>query len=219
MTKINELFQAKNTFTKYHQHIELFFENEVEDIKKTYSTLYDMRANPWDYEDVDITNFENNLLTNHYEFEVEFRSKFRNSFVVQLYSFLESELRTYCINHYEQNNKEYSVNDIKGNNDIDKIKKYLKNSASKDLATNKLLWEFINDFRKLRNKITHSEGVISKNDNDYNSLLKFSQKNFQLYPLTHNNNNEGKFIIVLDKPNFIDKCIENVFQFIHEVIK
>ena len=164
------------------------------------------------YQGEDLDYFYRSASQSLNEVEIGYSQRFRFSIIIQLYSFIEDELKKYCDNHYNVNSKEYRINDLKGNNDLDKIKKYLTQSAGKAIGEN-LLWPFINDLRKLRNCIVHSNGVISETDSDYNSLKKFSKNNFII-----SENNYDDFKIVLKEKEFIELCINNVQTFLKSVI-
>jgi len=214
--EINKLDKTKESFLKYYTHFEDFLNLKVGEIELNKSDLYKMYANSWNYEQDEIDYLEHIVYTEGYEFDVEFRLTYRNSIIIQLYSIMENILRNYCLKHYIENKKEYSINDIKGNNDIDKIKKYLKNSSKIDITKNQKLWDFINNFRKLRNKLVHNEGIIHSKENDFKSLLEFSNEKFIITKKVEQQ--EGAYTIILFDEGFIYETINNVFDFIEQII-
>lgn len=149
------------------------------------------------------------------EIEQEFIQRFRKSIVIQIFSFLESELKSICNSHAESTKSIYIVNDLKGYSDLDKIKKYLNNSMDIDLVKFDQ-WKFINNLRMVRNKIVHENSTIKITNGDYASIKAFSKNYFSLK--SHNPNSEF-YTIIFDNHNFLEDCLSMVESLIQDVMK
>ncbi len=143
------------------------------------------------------------------EIDVEFVQRFRNSVIIQIFSFLEVELKKFCYYHAKTNNKEFTIDDLKGGTELEKAKKYLKKCANIDITTDSANWQFIENIRKLRNKMVHQNSILETKDNDYNSLVTFSKGNFELKQLGLHGSE-----IILNDVNFIRKCLVEVQKFL-----
>lgn len=118
------------------------------------------------------------------------------------------------LSHSKYIKSAYSINDLKGNNDLDKIKKYLLKSMNIEI-TKFELWQFINSLRILRNKIVHENSTVQESDNEINNLKSFSSNRFNLeldYP------SETVYNINLNNENFLSECLNNVGKFIRETM-
>jgi hypothetical protein len=147
------------------------------------------------------------------ELDYNFKGWFRNSIIIQLYSFLEVNLFKICENHKREYEKEYSVKDLKGHNDLDKAIKYLKISAKiniKELPQ----WQFVDNMRKLRNCIVHAEGSIDNSANDFRSIYDFSKNHFEINPVHDLSTN---YQVYLNDKEFISKCICEIESFLFQI--
>ena len=111
--------------------------------------------------------------------EREFYSIHNSSSLITLYTFFESSLLSICDlikayfpavksyrNYKNQKKNEFKIHGKKQHDEIKNIIEYFIHFKVIDknfLATNK--WIYLNDFRLLRNKLVHGEGILScKND-------------------------------------------------------
>ncbi|WP_133147495.1 hypothetical protein [Chryseobacterium aquaticum] len=149
-----------------------------------------------------------------YELEEEFVQRFRQSLIIQLFSYVESDLKGICTSHSSSTESIYSITDLKGHNDLDKIRRYMSKSMNIEIAKFPL-WPFINSLRILRNKIVHENAMIQTKDNDFNNLSSFAENRFEL----KSQNPEPTFQnIKLYNRSFLDECIVNVEKFMREVM-
>lgn len=218
MSNYNELFRIEfgsKSFQDYISIVEMFFITEIDQLQSEHrSALAEINTKYWNYEPEEANYIEGQIIDRMYEMDVEFRNRFRSSIIIQLFSFLELELKKFCENHSKIFAKEYTLNDLKGNNELDKVKKYLKNSANIDITSNTILWNFINDFRKLRNKIVHNESNVLDSDGDFNSIKKFSINNFWF---EKNSVEKPEYKIIFDKPEFLLVCVNQIELFLKQV--
>ncbi|MEQ3690385.1 MAG: hypothetical protein ABNG98_02580 [Flavobacterium sp.] len=202
---------SSNSFKNYNNLVEEQLKNNHANLLDRYQELAKkIQSEKLETEYLDL--FYSSSSQTLKEAQVVYLQRFRFSIIIQLYSFLETELKKYCDYHFTMNNKEYKASDLKANNDIEKFKKYLKNSAGKDISKNPN-WVFINEFRKLRNLIVHSNGVFDDKDSNCNSYKKFSIENFKVIEKT-----SSEYQIYLDNKLFIEKCIDNVSDFLLNII-
>lgn len=115
---------AVTQFSKYSMEIEGYFENEIERIDTIFSTIsveqdgYEIRrSHPEEYVDF--------LSENYQEMETIFPNHFRVSFLIQIMSLFEYELKRVCNIHCVANKSKYTIGDLYGT-DLEKCKKYLE---------------------------------------------------------------------------------------------
>lgn len=149
------------------------------------------------------------------ELEQEYIQRFRKSIIIQIFSFLESELKSICNSHAVSTKSIYVVNDLKGYSDLDKIKKYLINSMDIDLVKFDQ-WKFINNLRLIRNKIVHENSTIKITNGDYASIKTFS-KNYFL--LESQSTNSDFYTIIFNTQKFLDDCLHMVESLIQDIMK
>ena len=107
------------------------------------------------------------------EMGYNFPNIFRASFFVQVISFIEFELKELCMFHEEQNKSLIKFSDLKGADEFEKIKKYLKGSGNIDFSLLDPEWGHIKKMKILRNRFVHHYGTIDKEDRDrYRTILE-----------------------------------------------
>jgi hypothetical protein len=159
-------------------------------------------------------NFISALINNIDEktqYEVHIRQRLRQSIILQLYSFLEFYLTKQCFIYKDINSLNIGLENIKGDGDLDKIKKYYRNYINQDISSNITRWHFILNFKLLRNKIMHSQGKFT-DLNTYNKLATHASKN--TYSLIKENTSSYYRIEITD--NFTVYCIDEVSEFLKE---
>lgn len=106
-----------------------------------------------------------------------------------------------------------SLGDLKGNNDIDKIKSFLKQSAKVDFSVLNPEWSFTDNFRQVRYLVVHHKGLIKNNNTVNNSDKKFNNiKSFSKGMFTVNQyvSSQNRFKIVLDNPKFSKEIVNKI---------
>lgn len=207
------LFHIEFTILSFRKYIDLVedkFSSEAANTQERFRAIQsDIEENKSQYPPEYLQHLLDNAIEEMIEIDVEFIHRFRSSIIIQIFSFLEVELKKFCENHSIQFSKEYSIDDLKGKNDIDKAKKYLKRSANIDITSNQKQWRFLTNLRKLRNKIVHHKSILLEKDNDINALKELSVGNFELKSIE----NYGYEILLNDK-KFILKCLEQIEKFL-----
>lgn len=197
----------------YIQLVETNMQAEADKMKLEFEkTIKDVETDK-NNSDEYISHIIDTLSEEFRELDYNFKGWFRNSIIIQLYSFLEVNLTKYCENHKNRYNKEYSLRDLKGQNDLDKIAKYLKNSAEIDIKQ-LTQWKFIDNIRKLRNCIVHAEGRINTSNNDFRSISDFSKGRFKI---TNENGLPEIHQVYLDNKQFIKECISEIEGFLIQI--
>lgn len=87
-----------------------------------------------------------------------------DSLAIQLFSMLEVELKYFCDQWASFSNKECKLKDQAGEHIIDRAKIYLKQQVKISETFSKKEWEFIQEYRLVRNALVHNKGVISKSE-------------------------------------------------------
>lgn len=198
------------SFRNYISLVEKGFDAQIKNLYLKYNEHYKTVTDPDNFNSL-LHNTSSQLM----EIEKEFIQRFRKSIVIQIFSFLESELKSICNCHAESTESTYTVNDLKGYSDLDKIKKYLFNSMNIDLVKFDQ-WKFINNLRIVRNKIVHEDSTIKINNGDYLTIKEFSTNYFLLNQL---NPNSEFYTIIFDNNFFLDDCLNMVESFIQDVMK
>lgn len=106
----------------------------------------------------------------HHEIAGLFPHHFRCFFLTQAISVIESELKKVCNYHGKYKKQKFTVDDLKGSDDLEKCKDYLSHVADidfKDLANE---WQFIKNCKALRNKIVHQDGKVKI---EHKALVQF----------------------------------------------
>lgn len=111
-----------------------------------------------------------------YEESTFYPQSFRTSFFIQIFSVLEHELKEICLIHFQNNKKDFSIEDLKGNSEIEKAKLYLKKSAKINISEIEQ-WDYLDTMRKIRNRFVHGQGDISQKHNDWNKIYNFLKLN------------------------------------------
>ncbi|WP_367769163.1 hypothetical protein AB3G33_10650 [Flavobacterium sp. WC2421] len=205
-----DLFYVELSIISFRNYI-LLVEKSFDEQKKNLSEKYAEHYKNLDNSDLFLHTTTSELL----EIEQEFIQRFRKSIVIQIFSYLESELKSICNTHSDSTKSIYTVNDLKGNSDLDKVKKYLTKSMKIEVGKFDL-WPFINNLRILRNKIVHENSTIQINDGDLKAIKTFSNNKFLL---ESENPNSEFYNIVFNNQDFLDECLNKIESFIQEIMK
>lgn len=115
----------------------------------------------------------NNIARDFLKWGIIFQISPGASFFVQVISFIEFELKELCMFHEEQNKPLIKFSDLKGADEFEKIKKYLKGSGNIDFSLLDPEWGYIKKMKILRNRFVHHYGTIDKEDRDrYRTILE-----------------------------------------------
>lgn len=196
-----------------------FGESNVDSEEELLRNAYSVNSLPYGLMKNDPEKFNaevDRLHNEHYDawhlLVIDIRSRFRESVIIQLYSYMEYFLTKQCEVHWSLNGKGYSIRDLKGGNDLEKVVLYYKHSVGIDIK--KLhQWNFITKFKTLRNTLVHQQGKLD-NKQKYNDIKNFVKGNFEL---RKDGTNEFDYQIVLSEKEFIGKCINEVEMFLYQL--
>lgn len=209
---------------QYINHMESHFEKELEIIEKDYDAFMKSISDTdgSDLSDEAKSHYEDTFIDDFFLIKKVYRKTFRDSQIIQLYSFLEDHLINGC-NMYasiKDTDYDYKITDLNGQNDIDRIKKYLNKTVGINTGDLNPEWTFLDNLRVVRNQVVHHNGIIKNNDTvkhtdkKYNKIESFSTGKFSLEPYVSSLN---RFQIVFDKPEFIQDILKNIESFITKI--
>jgi hypothetical protein len=102
-----------------------------------------------------------------------FPHAFRSSFLIQIFSFIEFELKEICNHHHITLKTDVAISDFKGTSDLDKAKIYLTKICKIQINDLKPEWDYLLEIRKIRNVLVHYQGIIKPDQKERNQMLKF----------------------------------------------
>lgn len=185
-SKMLSKVDRESLLKKNHLHfLDLALKNYEVYIKFTEEYL-DNEAEKFQQKHIESLKNENRKLREYYanrmlEIDLDFTQKYRESIIVQLYSFFERSLIASCEMYYF--NKEMEDNDDleRRNSDFDFIKSFLKNIAGIKLETINSELDFFGKLRVLRNRLIHHDTVMFSDDETrINEIRALSNNRFQL---------------------------------------
>lgn len=163
----------------------------------------------------------NYLISEHHKekalLSYDFPNSFRSGFVIQIFSFLEFELRSICEYHASKISSNFSVTDLRGTSDIDKAKLYLNKSTAVDLNDLNPEWLFIDNMRTIRNRFVHHQGLIPAHHNDFNKINNFARGNNIL--LRKVDRDEDVYQLVIASKYFLLQGLDIIESFINKLLK
>ncbi len=135
------------------------------------------------------------------------------SLAIQLYSMMEVELYSFCNHWSEFSNEIYKVKELKGNNDIDRVKMYLTKSMRIKNAFKSSEWKFVENYREVRNKLVHNNGYISKDE-----FIKFEKMDVVRNGLVKVGNYKDKeYWISINGSDFLLKASNNIYKLLQNL--
>jgi len=205
----------------YMNHMETHFERELKNIEVEYDNFQNSKeVDKSEYSEEYLDHIQDSFIDNVFMFNDVYIKNYRNAQIIQLYSFFEDILKRGCDRFASYKQTDYRVDDLKGNNDIDKVKKFLNQSAKVDFSILNPEWSFIDNFRQVRNLIVHHKGIIKNNDTINNSDRKFNNiKSFSKGRFTLNEyaSSKNRFEIVFDNPQFFKEIINNIESLLDKI--
>jgi hypothetical protein len=96
--------------------------------------------------------------------EEKFNKYFNNSCLIFFYSAFEGDLKNICNRIQTFKKHRAGINDIAGQNYIEKSKTYLTKIVGMNLDKFNKEWEIISNYQKVRNQIAHNNSMIELED-------------------------------------------------------
>lgn len=151
----------------------------------------------------------------YYQFNEFYPSTFNNSTLIMIYSFFEYNLRSMCNYLHRIQGHKISLDDLQGNNYIEKSKKYLTLVVGLNLDDLEMTWNKITKIQNIRNCIVHNNSNIRKSK-------KQDLKNSDLYKVIKSNPNlklnEEKGTFSISDDQFLIDVIETVEIYLIEIV-
>lgn len=164
-------------FSELHNFIENEIKIRQENIQKLYDEIDDLDDPIEDWMEK-IKIFENNDELNMYRFDHAFPNRTRFFILIQIHVIVEFYIKWLCEEVRKLTENKFSINDLKGNAELEKSKIYLTKIFEINFKFLEPEWTFLNNMRKLRNQIVHKNGL-------------FSQKDAEILKIINENNNLG----------------------------
>lgn len=157
-----------NELIKYQETIEIFLSQEKKTMNsKFYKIEYLKEENEEYYHDM-----VDSLSEEYHNYDKFYPNSFRSSIIIQSYSFLEYHLKRICDHVCQSQSLKFSLEDLKGNSNIEKSKIYLTNTSVVNIGNFNPEWCFINKVRILRNSIVHSTGEFKIKETKLVNFIK-----------------------------------------------
>lgn len=204
-----------DVYRDYIDFNEKNIDRETEKIGEEFEALADkLKTTPKEYDPRYFEYLQDNYIDTFKKLDYDFRQNLRRSQIIMLYSFLELKLKEGCNSYAEAHNKEYTISQLKGQNDLDKIKIFFKRSMNIKIDDLNPEWKFLNDLRKVRNRIVHHNALITTSDKDFKAIKEFE---FDKYTLIKQREPETYLIELVNK-SFAQEIIENISNLYHKII-
>jgi hypothetical protein len=135
------------------------------------------------------TNIQLNKFLEQYTeqqtFDSVFTNIFRRSITISIFSRYEVEMKKICDQHHLSTNSVFSVKDLKGFSDLEKIKLYLKKQYDINFNDSKYDWNFIDKIRKIRNCLVHEDGICLKSSKTFLMIREMDNQNMDYFEPTY----------------------------------
>ncbi|MCB7479846.1 hypothetical protein [Christiangramia sediminis] len=142
------------------------------------------------------------LIGDHQYLTLQSTHNFRSSFYIQIISFLEYELKSICQFHHKKFNTNFSVNHLRGSNEIDKAKLYLSRTCQVNFNNLKPEWDFLLNAKEVRNILVHNQSQIELLEKRGKKVKGFlDSKNYFRFYQSNDSEKEGRFYITSSEAN------------------
>jgi len=142
------------------------------------------------------------------EIDGEFAQRFRESIIVQLYSFFEMTIVHSCEMYYSNKEIDNEAEETPEKAGLDYAKAFLKNKAGIELRLIHQELDFFCKLRTLRNRLVHHQTTFFTDDEKkINDIRALSKNRFQL---TMKHGIAPNYFLYFDKPNFSFEIIEKI---------
>lgn len=212
--------QLKN----YQNLVESFLDQEKGKIASIIKSIEETSDLP---EEENLWGMKYAYMEEYDDFTEHFQNTFRQSIIVQSYSFFEYHLKKICDRIFQDQNTLFQLNDLGGNSDLEKARIFIEKTCSIDIRKYNPEIDLIKSVQRLRNVIVHSRGEYQKQKhqelakfiisqpsltaletNDGRSVVNENDKSFKV--LITDNQINLKFITSIE--SFFAKLTEEVFK-------
>jgi len=144
---------------------------KIKDYNERYETMLASNTEEGWAAHLDSQYIEQVVLLDYY-----FPHAFRSSFLIQIFSFVEFELKEICNHHHDTLKTDIAIADLKGGSDLEKAKTYLSKICKVDINDLQPEWNYLLEIRRVRNTLVHHSGIIAPDNSDRKILLSFIEK-------------------------------------------
>ncbi len=206
------------TFRNYANFVEVHFDNSLTNHEKEYAEIMaKIEADPHKYPDNYLHHLQDTLVEKVIEIDRDFVQSFRASMITQLFSFIERTIQDVCNSYCLMHDKEFGLDDLRGNSEFEKAKLFLTRAAKVDIKELEPHWSYINNLRRVRNCIVHNNSTVFKDEiGKFNTIKSFSKGK---YTLLEKDMEIVYYHIVLDNKNFINEIIDNILGLFEKLEK
>jgi len=165
-----------NDLNNYQNLIEGFLEKQKDQVEKDFNeTDLELESKKADENsDAYYLHLIDFYSERHHEIAKLFPHNFRATFLTQIISVIESELKKICDHFGHHKNQLFKIDDMRGIDDLQKCKDYLKRIADINFEGLNIEWQYIKNCKSLRNKIVHQDGRVNKKDEKLMGFIKGS---------------------------------------------
>jgi len=156
--------------------------------------------------------YQDHLIDEAWSHERNFVQYFRQSQVIQIYSFLERALRVVCNMYARQLEPTKPLSVFKGNGEMERVKTFLKEAAGIDINYLNPEWRFIDGFRKLRNRVAHNHSKIGVSHPHLNHIRTLPAEGLKLKQISQN-----VIDITFPTSDFLLLSIEQIRQLLRKI--
>ncbi len=192
---------ALDPYIKYINFTERYLDNEADKFQNKHLDSLNNENEDWSVSE----HYAQRML----EVDYEFTQRFRESIIVQLFSFFERSLVSSCELYYS--NKEIdgsNFDKIPDKADFNYAKEFLKKSAGVKLKDINNELDFFAKLNTLRNRIVHCEtSIFSDEERKINDIRALSKNRFTL---AVKQDIIPSYSLYFDKPNFALEIIEKI---------
>ena len=191
-------------YERYIQFTEEYLENIAVDFQKKHLKAIDDEIGDGEICDEYINRIR--------EVDGDFTQRFRQSIIVQLYSFFEQALVSSCELYYSnKGSDEQEFNGLSDKPGFEEAKSFLKSSAKIELNRLNPELDFFAKLSTLRNRIVHHRMTNFYDDKKNINVIKSLSKN--RFRLTENKDFSITFSLFFDKPTFSFEIMDTIKSF------
>lgn len=187
----------------YHNLVEKFLKKEKDRFERDFNDINVNSKAKKEFNNEYHKLFINSIIERLNLISRQYPHNFRASFLVQIISLVESELKNICEEVQSKEKQKFSVHEIKGSDDLDKCKKYLTRLINLNISEFNKEWKFIKNCKLIRNRIVHHNSNIKEDDKHLIDLAS-SDDSIELF---NSEISDGKTFIITDRKLIDDLLI------------
>lgn len=165
---------AFSEFERYQYLIEDFLLKEAVEFKSSYDKdkISEIAKEAGEFSNEYEIYLTDSFFESQMELAILFPHNFRASFLIQIISFVEHELKKICEYHLALTNASFSF-DLR--DELENAKKYLTKHVGIRIEDLNPEWGVIKNFKTIRNVIVHGNGKVKKSDKRWEEVNNFTR--------------------------------------------